>query len=93
MSACSRSKTASRSPPARPALRSPTSLPSASIRRVRPARSGVLSAKGSTNFVHPDWAGYDIRLNLAERLGKPVTYLNDGNAGALWGHFTLFGGD
>ena len=55
--------------------------------------SGVLSAKGSTNFVHPDWAGYDIRLNLEKRLGKPVTYLNDGNAGALWGHFTLFGGE
>ena len=54
--------------------------------------SGVLSAKGSTNFVHSDWAGYDIRLNLENRLGKPVTYLNDGNAGALWGHFTLFGG-
>ena len=54
--------------------------------------SGVLSAKGSTNFVHPEWAGYDIRLNLEKRLGKPVTYLNDGNAGALWGHFTLFGG-
>jgi len=54
--------------------------------------SGVLSAKGSTNFVHADWAGYDIRLNLEKRLGKPVTYLNDGNAGALWGHFTLFGG-
>ena len=55
--------------------------------------SGVLSAKGSTNFVHPNWAGYDIRLNLEHRLGKPVTYLNDGNAGALWGHFTLFGRD
>src|SRR5664279_2534723 len=54
--------------------------------------TGVLSAKGSTNFVHPEWAGYDIRLNLEKRLGKPVTYLNDGNAGALWGHFTLFGG-
>src|SRR5271165_1185875 len=26
-----------------------------------PASStGVLSAKGSTNFVHPDWAGFDI---------------------------------
>ena len=22
-------------------------------------------------------------------LGAPVTYLNDGNAGALWGHFTF----
>lgn len=53
--------------------------------------SGVLSAKGSTNFVHADWAGFDIRDGLARKLGKPVTYLNDGNAGALWGHFTIFG--
>lgn len=53
--------------------------------------SGVLSARGSTNFLHADWAGYDIRERLAHRLGKPVNYLNDGNAGALWGHFTLFG--
>jgi glucokinase len=57
-----------------------------------PASStGVLSARGSTNFVHPAWAGFDIRENLAHKLGKPVTYLNDGNAGALWGHFVLFG--
>ena len=28
---------------------------------------------------------------LAHKLGKPVTYLNDGNAGALWGHFAIFG--
>jgi predicted NBD/HSP70 family sugar kinase len=53
--------------------------------------SGVLSARGSTNFVHPEWAGFDIRGALAAKLGKPVTYLNDGNAGALWGHFSLFG--
>ena len=53
--------------------------------------AGLLSAKGSTNFVHADWAGFDIREALAKRLGKPVTYLNDGNAGALWGHFAIFG--
>jgi len=53
--------------------------------------AGVLSAKGSTNFVHQNWAGFDIREGLAKKLGKPVTYLNDGNAGALWGHFVLFG--
>ena len=53
--------------------------------------TGVLSAKGSTNFVHPDWAGFDIRSSLEARLGKPVRYLNDGNAAALWGHFTIFG--
>ncbi len=57
-----------------------------------PASStGVLSAEGSTNFVHKDWGGFDIRAGLAEKLGKPVIYLNDGNAGALWGHYVLFG--
>jgi glucokinase len=52
---------------------------------------GVLSARGSTNFVHPDWAGFDIRAGLEAKVGRPVIYLNDGNAGALWGHFNLFG--
>lgn len=52
---------------------------------------GVLSAEGSTNFLHPAWSGFDIRGTLEKRLGKPVTYLNDGNAGALWGHFAIFG--
>jgi glucokinase len=52
---------------------------------------GVLSAKGSTNFVHAEWAGFDIRAALERAVGRPVTYLNDGNAGALWGHFSLFG--
>ncbi len=53
--------------------------------------TGVLSAKGSTNFVHPDWAGFDLPGNLSIRLRRPVSYLNDGNAGALWGHFNIFG--
>ena len=53
--------------------------------------AGVLSARGSTNFVHPKWASFDIRQGLAQKLGKPVTYLNDGNAAALWGHYTIFG--
>ena len=58
-----------------------------------PASSaGVLSARGSTNFVHADWSGFDIRKHLEVRLGRPVQYLNDGNAGALWGHFAIFGG-
>ena len=55
------------------------------------SRHGVLSARGSTNFVHRGWAGYDLRGALGERLGLPVTYLNDGNAAALWGHYVLFG--
>ena len=68
-----------------------TSWSSASTRQARRAAPGVLSARGSTNFVHPAWAGFDLREALAHKLGKPVTYLNDGNAGALWGHFTIFG--
>ena len=55
--------------------------------------AGVLSRKGSTNFVHPAWAGYDMRAGLESRLGLPVTYLNDGNAAALWGHVSIFGSD
>lgn len=53
--------------------------------------SGQLSAQGSTNFVHPMWAGFDIREGLAHKLGKPVSYLNDANAAALWGHYAIFG--
>ena len=53
--------------------------------------TGVFSARGSTNFVHAEWSGFDIRAGLEAKLGIPVTYLNDGNAGALWGHFTIFG--
>jgi glucokinase len=57
-----------------------------------PASSaGQLSARGSTNFVHANWCGFDIRDGLAQKLGKPVCYLNDGNAAALWGHYTIFG--
>jgi glucokinase len=53
--------------------------------------AGQLSARGSTNFVHPRWAGYDIREGLAHKFGKPVSYLNDANAAALWGHYAIFG--
>jgi glucokinase len=53
--------------------------------------AGLLSARGSTNFVHPRWAGFDIREGLAHKLGKPVSYLNDANAAALWGHYAIFG--
>ncbi len=54
---------------------------------------GVLSRRGSTNFVHAAWAGFDIRAGVEEQLGIPVTYLNDGNAAALWGHASLFGSE
>jgi glucokinase len=52
---------------------------------------GQFSARGSTNFVHADWAGFDIREGLAHKLGMPVSYLNDANAAALWGHYAIFG--
>jgi glucokinase len=52
---------------------------------------GQFSARGSTNFVHAKWASYDIREGLARKLEKPVCYLNDANAAALWGHYTIFG--
>lgn len=55
--------------------------------------AGVLSRRGSTNFVHSDWAGYDVRAGLEVRLGIPVTYLNDGNAAALWAHASVFGSE
>jgi predicted NBD/HSP70 family sugar kinase len=53
--------------------------------------AGLLSARGSTNFAHPKWAGFDIREGLAHKLGMPVSYLNDANAAALWGHYSIFG--
>ena len=52
---------------------------------------GVLSRRGSTNFAHPEWAGYDIRAGVERLIEVPVAYLNDGNAAALWGHVSLFG--
>lgn len=53
--------------------------------------SGLLSARGSTNFVHAKWAGFDIREGLAHKVNKPVSYLNDANAAAIWGHYSIFG--
>lgn len=57
------------------------------------SNAGVLSRRGSTNFVHPSWAGFDVRGGLEATLGLPVTYLNDGNAAALWGHVSIFGSE
>jgi len=53
--------------------------------------TGVLSARGATNFSQVEWRGFDVRLGIERKLGRPVTYLNDANAGALWGHYSLFG--
>jgi len=54
---------------------------------------GVISSKGATNFGHVGWRGFDIRGALAERLGLPVIYNNDGNAAALYAHNVRFGAE
>jgi glucokinase len=54
---------------------------------------GVISSKGATNFSQPAWWGFDFRTALAERLGLPVVYNNDGNAAALYAHHLHFGTD
>jgi predicted NBD/HSP70 family sugar kinase len=54
---------------------------------------GVISSRGATNFNLPAWHGYDFRGALEDRIGIPVVYNNDGNAAALYAHFTLFGMD
>lgn len=53
--------------------------------------SGVLSSKGATNFVLPEWSGFDIRGAFEARIGLPVIYLNDGNAAAMYAHHAHFG--
>ncbi len=54
---------------------------------------GVISSKGSTNFAHPQWRGFDVRAALEERLGLPVVYNNDANAAAIYAHHIHFGAD
>jgi glucokinase len=53
--------------------------------------NGVISSKGSTNFLHPGWRGFDVRGALEARLGLPVVYNNDANAAALYAHHMRFG--
>lgn len=52
---------------------------------------GVISSRGSTNFSHPGWRGFDFRSALERRLGIPVVYNNDGNAASFYAHHVLFG--
>ena len=62
-------------------------------RRARRAGTAFISSKGATNFGHAGWRGFDIRDALAERLGLPVIYNNDGNAAALYAHNVRFGAE
>jgi glucokinase len=76
-----------------------TGVPITSVRAVGldspgPASGdGVISSKGGTNFGHASWRGFDIRGALAERLGIPVIYNNDGNSAALYAHHVRFGAE
>src|SRR5215470_7489098 len=54
---------------------------------------GVISSRGSTNFSHPGWQGFDFRCALEARLRLPVVYNNDGNAAALYAHHSCFGAE
>src|SRR5246500_1364298 len=74
-----------------------TSVPLAAVRAIGldtpgPASAdGVISSKGATNFGDAGWGGFDIRGALADRVGLPVIYNNDGNAAALYAHHVRFG--
>jgi predicted NBD/HSP70 family sugar kinase len=52
---------------------------------------GVISSRGSTNFAHPGWRGFDVRAALQARLNVAVVYNNDANAAALYAHVRHFG--
>jgi predicted NBD/HSP70 family sugar kinase len=54
---------------------------------------GVVSSRGSTNFAHHGWFGFDFRDGVEKRLGLPVVYNNDGNAAALYAHHVCFGAE
>ncbi len=73
-----------------------TGVPAPTVRAVGldtpgPASAdGVISSKGSTNFEHAAWRGFDVRSALEDLLGLPVVYNNDGNAAALYAHHAHF---
>lgn len=55
--------------------------------------TGVISARGATNFAAPEWWGFDFRSAVEERVRLPVIYNNDGNAAALYAHERHFGAE
>ncbi|MDR3689886.1 MAG: ROK family protein [Fimbriimonas sp.] len=54
---------------------------------------GVLCSKGATNFSDKAYWNYDLRGALAKALHLPVSFLNDGNAAALYAHWVQFKDD
>jgi glucokinase len=55
--------------------------------------TGVIAARGATNFSQKAWWGFDFRTAVERHLALPVIYNNDGNAAALYAHDELFGAD
>ncbi len=55
--------------------------------------TGVIAARGATNFSQPEWWGFDFRSAVERHLALPVIYNNDGNAAALYAHDQLYGAD
>lgn len=55
--------------------------------------TGVISAKGATNFSEPAWWGFDFRTAVEHHVHLPVIYNNDGNAAALYAHRQHYGAD
>jgi glucokinase len=76
-----------------------TGIPRSSVRAVGldtpgPASAdGVIAMRGSTNFSHPGWHGFDVRGALEAAVGLPVVYNNDANAAALYAHHMRFGSE
>ncbi len=54
---------------------------------------GVLCSKGATNFADAAYWNFDLRGALESKLELPVSFLNDGNAAALYSHWVRFGAD
>jgi predicted NBD/HSP70 family sugar kinase len=54
---------------------------------------GVLCSKGATNFSGEGYWNFDLRGALSKDLDLPVSFLNDGNAAALYAHWKRFGDD
>ena len=54
---------------------------------------GVLCSRGATNFSGEEYWNFDLRGALADELELPVSFLNDGNAAALYAHWKHFGDD
>ena len=57
-----------------------------------PASAGGRAQRQRLHQLRPPGVGraLDLPKRLSAMLGRPVSYLNDGNAGALWGHWSIF---